>query len=249
MVYMGSKTKYAIDIVKILQNIINTNNIISYYEPFVGGANIIDKIQCDNKTGSDKNKILIALYQQAQSDFSKIPANCTKEEFNRGRDIYRDRLESDIPDYILGAWAFFHSFAAKGFCGSYAEAGRGRDVYKERYNNFKKQLPFLKNINFIHSEYQDLDILDNSLVYCDPPYEGTTLYGYAWERKFNWKDYWNWVRELSKRCYVVCSEQKVPDDFKIIWNGTGFRTVSSNNQKAIEILGIYNNGLLKDFNF
>ena len=44
MVFMGSKAKYADEIVPILQNIIDKNNIKLYIEPFVGGANIIDKI-------------------------------------------------------------------------------------------------------------------------------------------------------------------------------------------------------------
>ena len=44
MVYMGSKAKYAESIVPILQKVIDDNNIEIYIEPFVGGANIIDKI-------------------------------------------------------------------------------------------------------------------------------------------------------------------------------------------------------------
>ena len=44
MVYMGSKSKYAQYIVPILQKCIDDNNITLYIEPFVGGANIIDKI-------------------------------------------------------------------------------------------------------------------------------------------------------------------------------------------------------------
>ena len=62
MVYMGSKTKYAKYIVPILQELIDKNNISTYIEPFVGGANIIDKIKCQEKFGYDKNLTLIALH-------------------------------------------------------------------------------------------------------------------------------------------------------------------------------------------
>ena len=55
------------------------------------------------------------------------------------------------------------------------------------------------------------------LFYCDPPYEGTKPYGYSFETSFNYKQYWDWVRELSKGAYVVCSEQNFPDDFIVIW--------------------------------
>jgi len=44
MVYMGSKAKYAKYIVPILQKTINKNDVDTYIECFVGGANIIDKI-------------------------------------------------------------------------------------------------------------------------------------------------------------------------------------------------------------
>ena len=37
VVYMGSKTKYAKDIVPILQDIIDEYDVKAYYEPFVGG--------------------------------------------------------------------------------------------------------------------------------------------------------------------------------------------------------------------
>ena len=44
MVYMGSKSRFAKDIVSILQKTIDDNNVNTYIECFVGGANIIDKI-------------------------------------------------------------------------------------------------------------------------------------------------------------------------------------------------------------
>lgn len=49
MKYMGSKSRIAKDIVPILQRYIDENNIDTYVEPFVGGANVIDKIKCKNE--------------------------------------------------------------------------------------------------------------------------------------------------------------------------------------------------------
>ena len=60
MVYPGSKAKYANKIVPILQRVIDDNHITTYIEPFVGGANIIDKIYCPLRIGYDKNATLIA---------------------------------------------------------------------------------------------------------------------------------------------------------------------------------------------
>lgn len=43
MVYQGSKDRIAKFIVPIIQNYINAYHIKNYYEPFVGGANVIDR--------------------------------------------------------------------------------------------------------------------------------------------------------------------------------------------------------------
>lgn len=53
MKYIGSKAKIAADIVPILQGYINEYGIKQYVEPFVGGFNIIDKIECENRLGND----------------------------------------------------------------------------------------------------------------------------------------------------------------------------------------------------
>lgn len=42
--YMGSKSRIAKYIVPIIQKYIDENNIEKYVEPFVVGANVIDKI-------------------------------------------------------------------------------------------------------------------------------------------------------------------------------------------------------------
>ena len=66
MVYQGSKNKLAKFLVPIIQKYIDDNDIKTYIEPMVGGANLIDKIKCDNKIGADINEELIALLKYAQ---------------------------------------------------------------------------------------------------------------------------------------------------------------------------------------
>lgn len=66
MKYMGSKNRTAKDICPILQKCIDDNHATGYLEPFVGGGNIIDKIKCKNKYGSDINPYLIALLEKRE---------------------------------------------------------------------------------------------------------------------------------------------------------------------------------------
>lgn len=48
MWYMGSKNRLSKYLVPIIESYINEKTE-GYIEPFVGGANIIDKVNCDNK--------------------------------------------------------------------------------------------------------------------------------------------------------------------------------------------------------
>ena len=59
MQYVGSKNRISKELAPIIQSYIN-DETVAYIEPFVGGANMIDKIKHHNKIGSDLHKELIA---------------------------------------------------------------------------------------------------------------------------------------------------------------------------------------------
>ena len=93
MKYVGSKNRLAKDLVPIIQSYIDNNHITHYWEPMCGGANMIDKIQCSNKFGSDIHPYLIALLKQAQIDTSVFPATISEEEYKlEGRKTKRRLL-------------------------------------------------------------------------------------------------------------------------------------------------------------
>lgn len=247
MVYLGSKAKIANWLIPILNQIILDYNITEYYEPFVGGANVIDKIKCEHRVGNDKNKPLIALLEVARDNFDMIPKNGNKEWFDRARAIYTGKSDEKMEDYLIGAIGWLGGYSGKGLSGSYNGDSGNRHFYIERYNNLKAQVPNIQDVEFLCDDYQKLEIPNGSLVYCDPPYQGTTGYGYAWERAFDYDIYWNWVREKSKTCYVICSEEVFPNDFTIVAKQDKKRTVAlTKKQDKIEKLGVYNEGLLKN---
>ena len=67
MQYMGSKNRFAKELVPIIQSYI-TEGTKGYLEPFVGGANMIDKINCSKKFGCDLNEYLIELLKYSHFD-------------------------------------------------------------------------------------------------------------------------------------------------------------------------------------
>lgn len=89
--YVGSKNRISKYIAPILQKCINENNIKTYYEPFVGGANMIDKIKCKNRIGNDINKELIAMWKELQNGW--IPCDEHLPEENEAYLCTIQRLE------------------------------------------------------------------------------------------------------------------------------------------------------------
>lgn len=65
MKYMGSKSRIAKYIVPILQECIDSNHVTTYIEPFVGGGNVIDKIRCHERIGSDINPVPDSIAQKS----------------------------------------------------------------------------------------------------------------------------------------------------------------------------------------
>lgn len=246
MVYMGSKSKYAKYIVPILQRTIDQHNITLYIEPFVGGANIIDKIRCERRVGCDRSDTLIALLKLASEDFSKVLADGSRELWDKGKAYVKDgTMPDDMSLADIGAMEFFASFSNGGFPRGYAKNTPTRNYFKEARANMEKQAPDLKGIEFYCKKYIELnpDITD-TVIYCDPPYANTKQYGYANQEKMEYDSFWEWVRKLSKNNYVFVSEQAAPEDFEAIWTHEAKRTNGTdNNYKAVEKLFVYRGGL------
>ena len=238
MVYMGSKAKYAEYIVPILQKTINENNVDTYIECFVGGANVIDKIKCENRFGYDRSDTLIALLSLAAEDFDKVLKDGNRELWDKGKAYVKDGImPDDMTLAEIGAMEFFASFSNGGFPRGYAKNTTTRNYFQEAYRNMEKQAPNLKGINFKAQNYWELEPVKGAVIYLDPPYQNTKHYGYANQTKMDYDKFWNWVREISKDNYVFVSEQTAPDDFEAIWTQNVKRTNGKdNNFKAVEKL-------------
>lgn len=88
MKYMGSKSRIVKHIVPIIQKCIDDNDVRSYIEPFVGGANVIDHIVCDKKIGYDKNEYVIELFKHIQNG-GELLSDVPRSLYNSVREDYR----------------------------------------------------------------------------------------------------------------------------------------------------------------
>lgn len=240
MKYMGSKSRIAKYIVPILQKCIDDNNITTYIEPFAGGCNVIDKIKCNQRYACDINKYLIALWlhlANGKSLLSEVP----RELYNNVRANY---LTGNFEDWYVGNIGFLASYNGRWFDGGYAKPGyektknglRYRDYYKEASANIMKQIEDIKDVNFAVIDYRNMQP-HNAVIYCDPPYQGVKQY--ANSLNFDYKEFWDIMREWSKDNYVFISELDAPNDFECIWQQEVSRSIKATDKsKAVEKLFI-----------
>lgn len=244
MIYQGSKNRLAKYIVPILQSYIDENKIETYIEPFVGGCNIIDKIRCKSRIGSDSNEDLIALlkYVQRDNSLSIAPQECSFEHYAEVRADKNNLKYSKEYRVLIGYCA---SYGGRYFDGGYGKDRCGnRNIYSERVANLKQQAPFLSEIDLLCKDYKEYlnKGISNTLFYLDPPYKGTKQYK---SQKLNYEEFYDFCRQLSKDNAVVISEYNMPEDFECIWQrerNVYQKSDRVNCDKAIERLFVMKKG-------
>lgn len=219
---MGSKNKFAKEIVPIIQSYIN-NKTIKYIEPFVGGANIIDKIQHNNKFGYDIQKYLIALLNEAKTN-RIFPTTITKQEYENVR-YNKDKYN----DWYVG---FCGSYNGKWFGGYAGECNTKEGIRyydREAIKNIEKQRVNFKNCSFYTKSFLELDVseIKDCVIYCDPPYKDTTDYK---TNDFPYDEFYKWCIELSKNNVVLISEYNMPSEFECIWSKEYKTTLDKNSR-------------------
>lgn len=217
MKYMGSKSRIAKYIVPILQECIDSNNVTTYIEPFVGGANIIDKIRCQERIGSDINPYLIALLKRVQEG-KPLLDEVSKDTYNLVKDAWKDGTDKDkYEQWYVGNVGFLASYNGK---------------YQEGKRNLEKQASDLFNITLKCNEYKEYapQNYKGCVFYLDPPYLNTNSYGI--NPTFDYEVFWNWTRELSKNNYVYISELVAPKDFEIVWNKSTLVSMDARNHNT-----------------
>lgn len=251
MLYLGGKRKIQKDIVPIINNLIFVNNIKTYIEPFVGGANIIEAVKCENRIAYDINKDLIELYKHVQNG-GGLPEHVNKEIFDQVK-YNKEQYEG----WYIAAVGFLGGYRGRGIndtCGVYDDAEDYRNTYKCKKETFEKQIPLLKDIHFENKDYREVNA-QGCLIYCDPPYKGTVQYiNNKGKNRFNSETFWDWCREMSKKNIVLISEQEGPEDFDIILDIEITRCITSKRReqnKKNERLFIHKslNYFNKDFDF
>ena len=220
---MGNKRRIVNDIMPIMLEH-NTNNI--FVDLFCGSCSVIQNVPLAYKRiANDKNKYLIEMFKSLVNgkNYSKY---IDKETYSHYRDIYnQERKEiiklTDEQYAEIGWYGWMGSFNGRFFSGGYSghsvvqKNGKTRDYITEQINNTLSQIPYLKDIIFLSKDYQEVEIPENSIVYCDIPYRDTKQYETS--KDFDYERFYNWCIENKDRYKIFVSEYFMPDDFKCIW--------------------------------
>ena len=230
MKYTGSKRRIAKEILPIM---LKKRGSRVWVEPFVGGANLIDKVE-GRRIGSDSNHYLIALLKALQNGWLP-PTTITEKEYKAIKAAPEWYDPAVVAAALIGC--SFGGIWAR----TYAR-NAGRTNYALRfYNNVKAQAPNLKGIEFYACSYDELVIPPNCLIYCDPPYAGANYY----KDEFDHDRFWEWCRKKSREGHIIyVSEYNAPDDFLCVWQkeisaNLNNQTAAGAQKKAVEKLFTY----------
>ena len=225
MKYMGSKNRIAKYILPIMLKEANEKGMTTWVEPFVGGANMIDKVTNNfQRIGIDYNVHTIEALIAIRDLVDKLPNQLTEDEYKQ--------LKGSEPEPIKSWLRFVCSYSGK-FDNGFARQGNPlkyrSEPIEEGLRNAQKQSPNLQGVKFINGSYDEYSDFENCLIYCDPPYEGTTSYKTG---TFDHPKFWDWCRKMSEKNLVFVSEYKAPDDFICVWEGEVKTNFASQRDEA-----------------
>lgn len=239
MKYMGSKARHAKELLPIILK--DHKPDMWYVEPFVGGANMIDKVTPEiapKRLGCDFNEYLIEMWLSAQRGeltYDYVTPELYKE-VRQNKDKY--------PKGFVGWVAHCCSYNGKwfgGFAGKITtKINTERNYQTEAANAVKKQTKLLDGVIFKHKSVFDIDFsrCGKFTIYCDPPYLGTTKY----KDDFDHEKFYDWCLERHQEGHnVFISEYYMPEDrFECVWQKevNNSLTKDTGSKKGIEKLFI-----------
>lgn len=218
MKYVGSKERHAKEILPII--LANRTVGQFYVEPFMGGASMVSKV-LGPRIASDYHPSVPVLWSAIRDGW--IPPNSVSEsEYANAKSL----PDSSPEKAFIG---FGCSYSGKWF-GGYARgntaSGIPRNYADESARAAVKKRAGLQGVDIRHCSYSDLEIPDASIIYCDPPYAGTTKYATG---GFDHEAFWAWCNSMVDKGHsVFVSEYSAPDGWECVWEKRVNNTLTKN---------------------
>jgi len=219
--YLGGKFRIAKTIVPIMESFRTPGSV--WVEPFMGSCNTL-ALASGDRIGNDIDYELVSLYQKCTNEGYQPPENVDK-------DFYLKVKENplDYPPELRAFISIGCSFAGLKW-GTFASNKKGESYSQQARNSLSRKSKLLKGTKFYSKSYQDLDIPPKSIIYCDPPYEGSAGYTVS----FDSVKFWNWAVNKSLEGHIVwVSEYSCPLDIEPHWSLSTVSTLAQYKQKKV----------------
>lgn len=212
MKYMGSKRFMVNEIVDIVNNAKDLFGCDKYYDLFMGGCNVIEHIDMPYRLGNDINKYLIAFIKYIRENGTdKLPEYFTRETWYDVK--YNPEKYDDAVVFYVMNFRSFNGNWGQGYGGYYHDKyGNARNQIASAKRSLIKEQSLLNGFELSNKDYRDVEIAPHSIVYLDPPYNGTNGYKGA-GCKFNHWEFYSYAKELAKDNFVILSEYFMPKPF------------------------------------
>lgn len=202
MQYLGGKARIAEHIVPIILE----SRPKTVVEPFCGSLWVsVELLKQDPNLvvyASDAHKDLVDMWIAVQQGWTP-PVTLSEEEYIQLKNASSSPLRTFA--------GYGCSYGGKWFGGYARRPSLNSNFAKIAHGSVMRKAKYLDRVVFSYGDYRDAGPGD--VVYCDPPYLGTTKPGTA--NYFNHEEFWVWVRQQKVPVYT--SEFQAPEDFSVVW--------------------------------
>lgn len=232
MQYMGGKAKIARRVVQSI--LVDTPLRDRWFEPFVGGGNVMEQA-CPHfgaSVGSDLHPDLIMMWQATVNGW--VPGEVTRERYQE--------LRLQPPSAERGYAGFGASFGGKWF-GGYGVSPRDGEVWRASQRSVTRQGHVFRShsVRFLSGSYSDFTPPPGTVVYCDPPYAGTTGYSTG---GFDHGAFYRTLLVWSETCPVYVSEYTAPVGVPVtvVWEREKRNVLEKGDNKRVSVERLFRIG-------
>ena len=204
MHYLGGKFRVGKQIADFLNDLRKSNQ--SYWEPFVGAAWVLMRIDGKSNYASDIHHELIEMWKELQQGW--IPPNKVSEE------AYSLAKEGFCSPELTAFIGFGCSWGGKYFGGYARDPKSARNYAQNAKNSLLKKVAQIPPTKFFQADYFSfMPPAKKMLIYCDPPYADTTKYSMT----FDHRKFWERCKTLNLSGHtVVVSEYQAPQKWDCV---------------------------------
>jgi len=230
MQYLGGKARAGLWVAKAL--LADTPRRSTYLEPFVGAGWVLWRVAPGFRRveAGDYHQDLCLLWDAILNGWEP-PQEVTRAEYTQLRDAE--------PSALRAFAGFGLSFGGKWF-GGYASNDRGDDYCRAARRGLLRKATGMVGVKVEHRDYRSWSPGSDHLVYCDPPYQGTTQYRGGNVDGFDHDEFWDvMTRWSTSGAQVYVSEYTAPTNLaEVVWEQPvkGSLERRSNNRTVIERL-------------